>query len=147
MNFLVLASVLVVAGSAGAKPQLIQGYGVGLKSAPCVNAYNHPVPCNGYGGYGVGLYGKREADAEPQLIHGYGIGLKSAPCVNAYNHPVPCNGYGVYGYGKREAEPQIYGGVGIYGGYAHAIAATPYGLTHSSNVGVCHNFVGAQVPC
>merc|ERR1719513_53026 len=93
MNYLVLVSVLV-AGSAGAEPQLIHGYGVGLKSAPCVNAYNHPVPCNGYGGYGVGLYGKREADA------------------------------------------QIYGGVGIYGGYAHAIAATPYGLTHSSNVGV-----------
>merc|ERR1719219_2411094 len=117
MNYLVLVSVVVVAGSAGAKPQLVHGYG-------------------------VGLYGTRESDAEPQLIHGYGIGLKSAPCVNAYNHPVPC-----YGYGKRDADPQIYGGVGIYGGYAHAIAATPYGLTHSSNVGVCHNFVGAQVPC
>merc|ERR1712121_474030 len=98
-NYLVLASVLVAAGSASAEPQLIHGYGVGLKSAPCVNAYNHPVPCNGYGVYGVGLYGKRDADAEPQLVHGYGIG---------------------------EAEPQIYGGVGIYGGYAHAIAATLY---------------------
>merc|ERR1711931_471664 len=115
---------------ADAEPQLIHGYGygAGLKSAPCVNAYNHPVPCNGYAGYGVGIYGKREADAEPQLSNGYA-------------------GYGVYGYGKRDADPQIYGGVGIYGGYAHAIAATPYGLTHSSNVGVCHNFVGAQVPC
>merc|ERR1712007_79165 len=98
---LVLISIVVVAGSVGAEPQLIHGYGIGLKSAPCVNAYNHPVPCNGYAGYGV------------------------------------------YGYGKRDADPQIYGGVGIYGGYAHAIAATPYGLTHSSNVGVCHNFIGA----
>merc|ERR1711897_115500 len=92
------------------------------------------------------------AVADPQLVHGYGygVGLKSAPCVNAYNHPVPCNGYTGYGigfYGKRDADAQYYGGVGIYGGYAHAVAATPFGLTHSSNVGVCHNFVGAQVPC
>ena len=107
------------------------------------------MPCVGYGGaYGAGIYGKRDAD--PQIGYGYGIGLKSAPCVNAYNHPVPCNGYaGVYGagiYGKRDADPQILG-AGVYGGYAHAIAATPYGLTHSSNVGLCLNYVGAQVPC
>ena len=63
---------------------------------------------------------------------------------------MPCVGYGgVYGaciYGKCDADPWILGG-GVYGGYAHAIAATPYGLTHSSNVGLCLNFVGAQVPC
>merc|ERR1711892_1135513 len=106
------------------------------------------------------------AEADPQLGYGYGVGLKSAPCVNTYNHPVPCNGVhgvfgagvygaGVYGagvYGKRDADAQILGGAGIYGagvyhGYAHAVAATPYGLTHSANVGLCHNFVGAQVPC
>ena len=29
----------------------------------------------------------------------------------------------------------------------HAVAATPLGLTHSSNVGLCTNFVGAAVPC
>ena len=70
--------------------------------------------------------------------------------MNAYNRPVPCVGYaGVYGadiYGKRDVEPQILG-ASVYGGYAHAIADTPYGLTHSSNVGLCLNFVGAQVPC
>merc|ERR1711892_28612 len=158
MICLVVLSGLVAAVCAEADPQLGYGYGVGLKSAPCVNAYNHPVPCNGYHGvygagvYGAGVYGKRDADAQI----GYGIGLKNAPCVNAYNHPVPCNGvHGVYGagvYGKRDADAQILGGAGIYGagvyrGYAHAVAATPYGLTHSSNVGLCHNFVGAQVPC
>ena len=84
------------------------------------------MPCVGYGdAYGAGIYGKRAAD--PQICYGYGIGLKSAPCVNAYNHPVPYNGYaGVYGagiYGKRDADPQILG-AGVYGGYAHAIAAT-----------------------
>jgi hypothetical protein len=52
-------------------------------------------------------------------------------------------------HGKRDADPQILGGglYGVYGCYAHAIASTPYGLTHSANVGFCHNFVGAQVPC
>merc|ERR1739838_776361 len=149
MMYLAVVSALVAAVSAEADPQIL-GYGAGLKSAPCVNAFNHPVPCNvGYAViYGAGVYGKREAD--PQ-IHGYGVRLKSAPCVNAFNHPVPCVGYhaGIYGaglYGKREADPQILGG-GVYGGYGHAIAATPYGLTHSANVGFCHNFVGAQVPC
>merc|ERR1712198_541912 len=29
----------------------------------------------------------------------------------------------------------------------HAVAATPFGLTHSSNVGVCTNNMGVQVPC
>merc|ERR1712198_686199 len=34
------------------------------------------------------------------------------------------------------------------GAYApHAVAATPFGLTHSSNVGVCTNNMGVQVPC
>merc|ERR1712071_276457 len=29
----------------------------------------------------------------------------------------------------------------------HAVAATPFGYTHSSNVGLCFNNVGAQVEC
>jgi hypothetical protein len=29
----------------------------------------------------------------------------------------------------------------------HAVAHTPYGLTHSSNVGVCTNYLGAVVSC
>merc|ERR1711973_838360 len=36
----------------------------------------------------------------------------------------------------------------VKGAYApHAVAATPFGLTHSSNVGVCTNNMGVQVPC
>ena len=88
-------------------------YGLGLKSAPCVNAANQPVPCAAFNGYA-----KREAEAEadPALLYAgyyghpyayssyygypyayagypyayYGLGLKSAPCVNALNQPVPC---------------------------------------------------------
>merc|ERR1711926_27378 len=54
-------------------------------------------------------------------------------------------------YGKREAEPQYfqYHNLGALAttNPVHALAATPLGLTHSSNVGLCTNFVGAAVPC
>ena len=109
-------------------------------------------------------------EADPQVwgypygyagVYGYG---KSAPCVNAANVPVPCAdgnaAYGVHYIGKREAEAEAdpallysaYGypyaaGAYAYGGYPHAVAATPYGLTHSSNVGLCTNYLGAAVPC
>ena len=36
-----------------------------------------------------------------------------------------------------------YAGLG-YAGYPHAVAATYAGITHSSNVGICTNYVGAQ---
>merc|ERR1711955_60218 len=64
-------------------------------------------------------------------------------------------------YGKREAEAEsFYGyaaGVVPYvhhaavvapTGLGHAVAVTGYGhVTHSSNVGVCTNLAGVQVPC
>merc|ERR1719347_1279512 len=106
------------------------------------------------------------AEADPAyLAYGYsGLGYalpavygKSAPCVNAANIPVPCN----HGIWKREADAEAdpaylaYSGLGYAGlGYAagvyaapHAVAATPFGLTHSSNVGICTNVNGAVVPC
>merc|ERR1712055_1147751 len=73
MKFLVVASALVAAISAEADPALLYAgyagyagvplaYGLGLKSAPCVNAANVPVPCAA--GYGHVHFGKRDADAE-----------------------------------------------------------------------------------
>merc|ERR1711872_122425 len=59
-----------------------------------------------------------EAEADPALLYG------------AYGYP--------YGLG--------YHGLG-YAGLGHAVAATPFGLTHSSNVGICTNYLGASVPC
>merc|ERR1711951_179399 len=86
---------------AEAEPWLGYGlgaWGLGIKSAPCVNAANIPVPCRGIW--------KREAEAEAEPWWGYpyavgawglaGVGpyglpaVKSAPCVNAANIPVPC---------------------------------------------------------
>merc|ERR1719184_672394 len=65
MKFLVAFSAVVAMVYADADPYLLGygGYGIGyagLKSAPCVNAANVPVPCNVH-------YGKREAEAEPYL--------------------------------------------------------------------------------
>merc|ERR1712243_418225 len=78
-----------------------------------------------------------------------------------YSHPVIDGESHPYLYGKREAEAEpFYGynaGVVPYVHHAgivaptalgHAVAVTGYGhVTHSSNVGVCTNVAGVQVPC
>merc|ERR1712241_1371137 len=61
---------------------------------------------------------KREAEADPALIY------------STYGYPTYA---GVYG-------------AGVYGAH-HAVALTAAGYTHSSNVGVCTNVHGVQVPC
>merc|ERR1712149_72321 len=87
-------------------------YAAGVKSAPCVNAANVPVPCarkrrdadaedeadpaylyGGYYGYpGYARYGYGGYYGLGGYYGGYYRGLygKSAPCVNAANVPVPC---------------------------------------------------------
>merc|ERR1712089_36004 len=161
MKFLVAFSAVLAMVYAEADPYLLGygGYGLGyaglgyagigyagLKSDPCVNAANVPVPRT---------YGKREAEAEPYLGLGYaglgyagigyaGIGLKSAPCVNAANVPVPCAS-GLVHYEKREAEAEPFYGYG-YAGLGYAGLGYGYGI-HSSHVGLCTNNLGAAVPC
>merc|ERR1712112_330203 len=90
-------------------------YAAGVKSAPCVNAANVPVPCAAgrkrrdadaeadpaylYGGYygypGYARYGYGGYYGLGGYYGGYYRGLygKSAPCVNAANVPVPCAQY------------------------------------------------------
>ena len=46
------------------------------------------------------------------------------------------------GEGDADADPALF-----YGGYAGYPYAYGLGLTHPSNVGLCLNYVGAQVPC
>merc|ERR1712106_421020 len=139
----------------------------GLKSAPCVNSANVPVPCAGgvangyaygsygypyasaYAGYPYGIYGrkKREAEAEPEADAYYAA-------YGAY--PYAAAGLGYAGYGAYPYAGLGYAGLGYTAGlgYAagipnpvHAVAATPAGLTHSSNVGICTTYLGASVPC
>merc|ERR1711872_212688 len=71
-------------------------------------------------------FGKRSADAEPEA--------DAALLYSGVYSPLT---YGAHAYG-----PYAYG----YAGH-HALAATPFGLTHSSNVGLCFNNVGARVSC
>merc|ERR1711964_557413 len=114
-----------------------------------VVGYSHPV-----------VYGKREAEAEP--YYGYTAGVYPSVYHAGIHHGVVgYSGYHPYVYGKREAEAEpFYGyaaGVVPYvhhaavvapTGLGHAVAVTGYGhVTHSSNVGVCTNVAGVQVPC
>merc|ERR1712055_317916 len=73
-----------------------------------------------YAGYPYAYYGKREAEADPALL--YTSGLVGYP----------------YAVGAHAV---------TYAGAPHAVAHTPFGTTHSSNVGICTNVSGAVVPC
>jgi len=161
MKFFATASTLIAAVSG----QWLAPYAaVGLKSAPCVNAANFPVPC------AAGLaapvwYGKRDAEADPQvLVAGVPFGSSTGLDPITQGLDAATQGYAPYAYaapygglvyGKREAEadPQLIAAAPYvgYAGYAvaapHAVAAVPGGLVHSSLVGVCTNVAGAQVPC
>merc|ERR1739848_429720 len=81
---------------------------------------------------------KREAEADPALIY------------STYGYPTYAGVYGAGVYGLHHA--------GVYAAPAvvanplvktpdHAVALTAAGYTHSSNVGVCTNVHGVQVPC
>merc|ERR1711923_395221 len=113
----------------------------------------------GYYGYGLRPYGYRAYGYDYGYPYRYGYyGKRSA---DAEAEADPAVFYNAYGYGAFGAYPYglgAYAGYGAavlpYGGIAatnnvvgHAVAYTPAGVTHSSNVGVCTNYLGAQVPC
>merc|ERR1712141_866698 len=99
------------------------------------------VPYYGYGHHAYGhYYGKREAEAEadaeadPALFYG------------AYGYPYGL-GYNL-GYAGYAGYPYAYGGIAATNAaLGHAVAYTAGGVTHSSNVGVCTNYLGAVVLC
>merc|ERR1712066_482677 len=115
--------------------------------------YGYPYGYRAYG-YGYGYpyarhgyyYGKRSADAEPEAE----AEADAAVLYGAYGYPY---GLGAYGYGAFGYAGYPYGltyGAGIAATnnvLGHAVAYTAGGVTHSSNVGVCTNYLGAQVPC
>merc|ERR1711962_1724741 len=104
----------------------------GLKSAPCVNAANVPVPCAG-----VHALHKREADADAALLYTHAGYAGYA----GFGYPYT---YGTY------AAPAVVPAVGVAATnnvLGHAVAHTAFGVTHSSNVGVCTNYLGEQVEC
>merc|ERR1719251_644831 len=113
----------------------------------------------GYHGLGYAAPLAHTTYAAPAVV---AVG-KSAPCVNAANVPVPCaagtvavgyHGLVHHALGKREAEADpalVYSNLGYaglgYAGLAHTAYAAPVAVTHASNVGLCLNYVGQQVPC
>jgi len=137
-------------------------------AVPCAGA---PLAYAGYP-YAAGLYGKREAEAEPEaeadaavLYGGYGypygagLGYAGHHGLGYAGLGYSGLGYAGLGYAGLGYAGLGYAGLGVAGveGHAgvaatnaalgHAVAATPFGLTHSSNVGVCTNYLGASVPC
>jgi len=155
-------------GAYGAYPYA--GVYSGLKSAPCVNAANIPVPC---AAGAVHYIGKREAEAEPEaeadaavLYSSYGYPYGYAATGLAYNYGIPAvhtvaaapavtSTYAVAApavAATYAAAPAVVAAPAVAAVHAnaylgHAVAATPFGYTHSSNVGVCTNYLGAQVAC
>merc|ERR1712147_348278 len=98
-------------------------------------------------------YGKREAEAEPWTVGQIAAGAHVAEAIkdgrtnnvgvitNAAIAPVAATH--VYC-----AYPYAVGAHAVtYAGAPHAVAHTPFGVTHSSNVGICTNVKGAVVPC
>merc|ERR1739838_1281296 len=126
----------------------------------------------GYAGLGYAGLGHAVAATPFGLTHSSNVGI----CTNYLGASVPCGRkkreaeaepeadaeaallYGGYGYPYGLGAGLGYAGLGYAGlGYAgvhatnaalgHAVAYTPYGATHSANVEVCTNYLGAQVPC
>merc|ERR1712043_103042 len=109
-------------------------------AAPAALTYHHaavaPVAYAGYAGYPYAhhLLGKREAEADADPAYFY-------------------RGYAGYGYAGYPYAG-FYGGYPYAHGYAHAAAyahapsdpTNPH-LVHTSRVGICTNYLGAQVPC
>merc|ERR1711937_372689 len=112
-------------------------------AAPAAYTYHHAAPV-AYAGYGYAgfpyaaahVIAKREAEADADPAYFY-------------------NGYAGYaGYGFGYAYAGFYGAYPYAHGYAHAAAyahapsdpTNPH-LVHTSRVGVCTNYLGAQVPC
>merc|ERR1712061_909535 len=84
----------------------------------------------------VPYYGKRSADADAEADPALFYGAYGYPYGLGYN--LGYAGYaGSYGPGIAATNAAL----------GHAVAYTAGGVTHSSNVGVCTNYLGAVVPC
>merc|ERR1712172_455717 len=133
----------------------VAGFPYTTVAAAVPHTYGYPYA------YAPYAYGKREAEAEPEpwtvrqiaagahvaeaikdgRPHNVGVITNAAIAPVAATHLV--SGYSAYPYAYTGYP---YHAV-TYAGAPHAVAYTPFGVTHSSNVGICTNVEGAQVPC
>merc|ERR1712003_62108 len=116
---------------AEADPLLVNAY----NNIPAVNTYSHvaTVPQ---------VYSAAVAPVVKPVVYNTAV---TTPVVKSFVKPV------VKSVLNYNAVPQVYNHVvatpAVYNTAPHAVALTPRGYTHSSNVGVCTNNVGAVVPC
>merc|ERR1712002_395791 len=97
--------------------------------APAVSTYSHSaLPVTGYTAHSVASVPAVTNVAPITTYTAPVVSHKVARQLNLYNSHVPVSYAGVYNA-------------------AHAVAATPLGLTHPSNVGLCFNNEGVQVSC
>merc|ERR1711937_664335 len=97
--------------------------------------------------------GKREAEADAEALHYSALPYTYNTAVNTL--PVTYNTVAAPAVTYTNAvNPAVYSAVNhvvaapsIYKAAPHAVAFTPQGVTHSANVGICTNNVGAVVPC
>merc|ERR1711942_605117 len=97
--------------------------------------------------------GKREAEADAEALHYSALPYTYNAAVNTL--PVTYNTFAAPAVTYTNAvNPAVYSAVNhvvaapsLYKAAPHAVAFTPQGVTHSSNVGICTNNVGAVVPC
>merc|ERR1711997_500423 len=111
---------------------------------------------------------KREAEAEPeadpQLLLSTGVlpttyhhtsVLPAVPAIKTIAAPVTYTHVASPVVAKSPVltystvnNPVVYSHAGVYNAIGQSnVAITPFGATHPSNVGLCLNYVGQQVPC
>merc|ERR1712003_17379 len=116
---------------AEADPLLVNAY----NNIPAVNTYSHvaAVPQ---------VYSAAVTPVVKPVVYNTAV---TTPVVKSFVKPV------VKSVLNYNAVPQVYNHVvatpAVYNTAPHAVALTPQGYTHSSNVGVCTNNVGAVAPC
>merc|ERR1711951_119034 len=155
--FIIVALAVAVHGDA--KPYTVGQVLAGATNGGVITSttYHGGLKVAGFPHAAAVVYGKREAEAEPYTVGQVLAGHTAGGIITSTTYAgglkvagLPLAHYPVV-YGKREAEPQFfqYHNLGALAttNPVHAVAATPLGLTHSSNVGLCTNFVGAAVPC
>merc|ERR1712141_863727 len=131
-------------------------------AAPAALTYHHAglgyAGLGAYGAYGLGAYGlaghhvigkrEAEADADPAYFyngyHGYaGYGYAGLGAYGAYG----LGAYGLGAYGAYGAYPYAAAYTGLAGLALKPSDPTNPTAVHTSRLGVCVNYLGAQVPC
>merc|ERR1712154_484475 len=90
---------------------------------------------------------KREAEADPALVYSNAVAPYAIHYTSAVAAPMIYNSVSTHNVVMPVTRSNIVATTPLASNGNHAVAATINGYTHSSNVGVCTNVYGFQVPC